>query len=72
MTAEGSKTSSGDLIFTRHFDDAVEGNYQYKIRVGEGHWVVDESKETGRPVLKIRNVNTNMLQPRMSMATATM
>lgn len=41
------KTPSGDLVFERKFGNVAEGRYQYKIRIGEGHWVVDESKESG-------------------------
>ncbi|KAF2996082.1 hypothetical protein E8E13_004494 [Curvularia kusanoi] len=40
------KTPSGDLVFEQKFANVHEGSYQYKIRIGEGHWVVDESKET--------------------------
>lgn len=42
------QTSSGDLVFEQGFDNVNEGSYQYKIRIGEGHWVVDESKESGK------------------------
>lgn len=41
------KTPSGDLVFELKFSNIAEGSYQYKIRIGEGHWVVDESKESG-------------------------
>lgn len=41
------KTPSGDYIFKQKFGNVAEGSYQYKIRIGEGHWVIDESKETG-------------------------
>jgi hypothetical protein len=41
------KTPSGDLVFEQKFGNVAEGSYQYKIRIGEGHWVVDESKESG-------------------------
>lgn len=41
------KTPSGDLVFEQKFTNVAEGSYQYKIRIGEGHWVVDESKESG-------------------------
>lgn len=40
------KTSSGDIVFEQKFANVTEGSYQYKIRIGEGHWVVDESKES--------------------------
>jgi hypothetical protein len=42
------KTPSGDIVFKRQFENVPEGSYQYKIRIGEGHWVVDESKESGK------------------------
>ena len=41
-------TPSGDLVFELKFSNIAEGSYQYKIRIGEGHWVVDESKESGK------------------------
>lgn len=41
------KTPSGGLVFEQKFGNVAEGSYQYKIRIGEGHWVVDESKESG-------------------------
>jgi hypothetical protein len=47
MNVEDEQTASGDLVFARHFDNVAEGNYQYKIRIGDGHWVVDESKDSG-------------------------
>lgn len=40
-------TPSGDLVFEQKFGNVAEGSYQYKIRIGEGRWVVDESKESG-------------------------
>ncbi|KAF2629327.1 hypothetical protein BU25DRAFT_457003 [Macroventuria anomochaeta] len=40
------KTPSGDFVFEQKFGNVAEGSYQYKIRIGEGHWVVDESKES--------------------------
>ncbi|KAF2126034.1 hypothetical protein P153DRAFT_298733 [Dothidotthia symphoricarpi CBS 119687] len=46
LTVDDEKMPSGDLVFTRHFNDVGEGSYQYKIRIGEGYWVLDESKET--------------------------
>ncbi|KAF2736204.1 hypothetical protein EJ04DRAFT_562633 [Polyplosphaeria fusca] len=44
MHSEGTK--SGELIFSRRFDNVPEGDYQYKVRIGEGHWVVDESNDS--------------------------
>jgi hypothetical protein len=47
MDVNEDKTASDNLIFRKEFNDVAEGSYQYKIRVGEDHWVLDESKETG-------------------------
>ena len=47
MNVEDDKTASDNLVFSKEFSDVAEGSYQYKIRVGEDHWVLDESKETG-------------------------
>ena len=47
MKVEDDKTASDNLVFSKEFSDVAEGSYQYKIRVGEDHWVLDESKETG-------------------------
>ncbi|KAF1847300.1 uncharacterized protein K460DRAFT_277663 [Cucurbitaria berberidis CBS 394.84] len=46
MDVEEEHTASGDVVFTKEFSNVAEGSYQYKIRIGEGHWVVDESKES--------------------------
>ncbi|KAG9200333.1 hypothetical protein G6514_007158 [Epicoccum nigrum] len=40
------KTPSGDFVFEQKFANVSEGSYQYKIRIGEGNWVVDDSKES--------------------------
>ena len=47
MNVEEDKTASDNLVFSKEFSDVAEGSYQYKIRVGEDNWVLDESKETG-------------------------
>lgn len=47
MDVDKEQTASANLIFTKRFDNIPEGSYQYKIRVGDGHWVVDESKDSG-------------------------
>jgi hypothetical protein len=47
MDVDKDQTASANLIFTRQFDSVAEGSYQYKIRVGDHHWVVDEQKDTG-------------------------
>jgi len=49
MHVEDAQTASANLIFTRRFDNVAEGDHQYKIRIGDGHWVVDESKDSGTP-----------------------
>jgi hypothetical protein len=41
------KTASDNIVFSKEFSDAPEGSHQYKIRIGEDHWILDESKETG-------------------------
>ncbi|KAF2714614.1 hypothetical protein K504DRAFT_366059, partial [Pleomassaria siparia CBS 279.74] len=46
LAVSEEKTDAGHHIFTRQFDHVAEGNYQYKIRIGEGHWVVDEYKDS--------------------------
>ncbi|KAL1796732.1 hypothetical protein ACET3X_005272 [Alternaria dauci] len=46
MDVKQDTTASGNLIFFKEFNDVAQGSYQYKIRVGEDHWVLDESKET--------------------------
>lgn len=47
MNVDEENSTSGDLVFSKQFSDVTEGSYQYKIRVGEDHWVVDESREIG-------------------------
>jgi hypothetical protein len=51
LNVTNEKTDSGDLIFARQFENVDEGSYQYKIRIGDGYWVVDESKDSGRRTL---------------------
>lgn len=48
MTVLDEKTETGDLIFEAAFHDVQAGVYQYKIRIGEHEWVVDEGKRTGK------------------------
>ncbi|KAI5380753.1 hypothetical protein J4E82_000711 [Alternaria postmessia] len=55
MDVNEDKTASDNLIFRKEFNDVAEGSYQYKIRVGEDHWVLDESKETAATDDGIRN-----------------
>ncbi|PSN73972.1 hypothetical protein BS50DRAFT_480905 [Corynespora cassiicola Philippines] len=46
MDASDDKTASGDTVFVRRLLDVPEGSYQYKVRIGDSHWVIDEAKET--------------------------
>lgn len=39
---------SGDPMYIIVFPDVAEGEYQYKIRDGDGNWVIDESREIGK------------------------
>ena len=48
MDIAHDKTPSGDFVFTKHFANVHEGSYQYKVRLGEDNWILDESKETGK------------------------
>ena len=57
MSVDNEQTASANLIFTRHFDNAPEGDHQYKVRIGDGHWVVDESKDSGTPCPLQRSLN---------------
>ncbi|KAI8942219.1 hypothetical protein NX059_000302 [Plenodomus lindquistii] len=47
MDAEKAHQGSEDFVFKKNFADVAEGNHQYKIRIGEHHWVLDESTESG-------------------------
>jgi len=47
MDVDDEKTPAGDVVFRKQFSQASEGSHQYKIRIGEDHWILDESKETG-------------------------
>ncbi|KAF2204287.1 hypothetical protein GQ43DRAFT_188886 [Delitschia confertaspora ATCC 74209] len=42
----GEVTSSGEQVYYKVFDNVAEGQYQYKIRIGEDDWVVDNNAET--------------------------
>ncbi|ORY11921.1 hypothetical protein BCR34DRAFT_601038 [Clohesyomyces aquaticus] len=55
MQVSEEKTGNGDLIFVRHFDNVADGDYQYKVRIGEGHWVVDESTDADTDDVGNRN-----------------
>lgn len=43
----GEPTSTGDPVYYREFENVSEGQHQYKIRIGDHHWVVDDQAETG-------------------------
>ncbi|KAH7346952.1 hypothetical protein BKA66DRAFT_433221 [Pyrenochaeta sp. MPI-SDFR-AT-0127] len=62
MSVNEEHTASGDLVFTKQFSNVTEGSYQYKIRIGENHWVVDESKESATDEHGNRN-NLIRVQP---------
>lgn len=47
MSSDNAESPGGHRNFTRSFEGIAEGEYQYKVRIGEDHWVVDEAKETG-------------------------
>lgn len=49
MDVAPDTTAAGDLVFTKHFTNVQPGSYQYKVRLGDDHWILDESKETGMP-----------------------
>ncbi|OAL48469.1 hypothetical protein IQ07DRAFT_513908 [Pyrenochaeta sp. DS3sAY3a] len=46
MKVDNEQTASANLIFERHFTNVSEGSYQYKIRIGQDHWIIDETKDT--------------------------
>lgn len=48
MKVDDEHTASANLIFERHFTNVSEGSYQYKIRIGQDHWIIDEAKDTGK------------------------
>jgi hypothetical protein len=50
MDVEEDKTASDNLVFSKEFSDVAEGSHQYKIRLGEDHWILDESKDTGNMI----------------------
>ncbi|RAR11746.1 hypothetical protein DDE83_004473 [Stemphylium lycopersici] len=55
MDAEEDETRPGNLIFTKTFKHVAQGSYQYKIRLGEHDWILDESKETAADDQGIHN-----------------
>ncbi|KAF2248580.1 hypothetical protein BU26DRAFT_338398 [Trematosphaeria pertusa] len=46
MDVSPYKTDSGDLMFTRHFENVPEGEFQYKVRIGEAQWAIDHCVRT--------------------------
>ncbi|KAF2852727.1 hypothetical protein T440DRAFT_392489 [Plenodomus tracheiphilus IPT5] len=46
MDAEKAQEDSEELVFKKEFVDIAEGSHQYKIRIGQDHWVLDESTES--------------------------
>jgi hypothetical protein len=50
MNISPELTKEGDNIYYRVLDGVAPGEYQYKIRAGNGTWIIDASKETGKPL----------------------
>jgi hypothetical protein len=48
MAVSDKKTESGDDIFELQLDNVAHGRYEYKIRIGDSDWTVDESKESSK------------------------
>lgn len=48
MSQTSDKSEAGDEIFYAMFHNVAPGVYQYKIRIGEDQWVIDESRETSK------------------------
>jgi len=69
MDVDKAQNESGDLIFTKQFLGIAEGSYQYKIRIGEDHWVLDQSTESGNVFLAAKQIQANLFQPMTSRAT---
>ncbi|EUC37203.1 hypothetical protein COCCADRAFT_1796 [Bipolaris zeicola 26-R-13] len=55
MDVADDTTASGDPIFTKTFSNVDQGSYQYKVRLGQDHWILDESKQTATDDQGIRN-----------------
>jgi hypothetical protein len=70
MDVDKEQTASANLIFTRRFENVAEGSYQYKIRIGDGHWVVDDSKDSGTTFALMYGEQANMPQPPTSRVIA--
>jgi hypothetical protein len=50
MDVEEDRTASDNLVFSKEFSDVAGGDHQYKIRLGEDHWILDEAKDTGNMI----------------------
>jgi hypothetical protein len=50
MNTSTELTKEGDNIYYLVLDGVAPGVYQYKVRAGNGTWIVDGSKETGKPL----------------------
>ncbi|EMD85714.1 hypothetical protein COCC4DRAFT_207779 [Bipolaris maydis ATCC 48331] len=55
MDVADNTTASGDPVFTKTFSNVDQGSYQYKVRLGQDHWILDESKQTATDDQGIRN-----------------
>ncbi|KAF2686296.1 hypothetical protein K458DRAFT_210632 [Lentithecium fluviatile CBS 122367] len=55
MDVSDERTDSGDVIFVLSFEGVPAGAHPYKIRIGEGQWVLDGSKETTTDEIGNRN-----------------
>ena len=48
MEHSGNTDGSDDPVFYKEFENVAEGQYQYKIRLGEYDWILDDTAETGK------------------------
>jgi hypothetical protein len=49
MSISEKKTDDGDSIFYLQFGNVLPGSYEYKVRVGESGWVLDEKHPISEP-----------------------
>ena len=47
MSVGEDRTDAGDLVFHREYAGVEKGEYQYKFRLGEDCWTVDEGAPVG-------------------------
>lgn len=47
MYVREGKSDTGDLVFYRQYDQLPEGKYQYKFRLGDDWWVIDDEAPIG-------------------------